>query len=76
MSLTTMDSRGTRLIEPIDVPFPEAVLTIKATMNGSQEGIETVIHKLQEHCAVSKMLRQSGTKITENWVVNGQEYTL
>ena len=74
--VTTMDSRGTRLIEPIDVPFPEAVLTIKTTMNGSQEGIETIIYKLKEHCAVSKMLRQSGTKITEHWVVNGQEFTV
>lgn len=72
--VTTMDSRGTRLIEPIDVPFPDAVLNIKATMNGTDEGIETVIHKLKEHCAVSKMLRMSGTKITENWLVNGKEY--
>lgn len=73
--VTTMDSRGTRLIEPIDVPFPEAILTINATMEGSQEGIEAIISQLKEHCAVSKMLRQSGTQITENWIVNGQEYT-
>lgn len=71
---TTMDSRGTRLIEPIDVPFPNTVLFIKATMNGSDEGIEAVIHKLKEHCAVSKMLRMSGTEVTENWTVNGREY--
>ena len=72
--ITTMDSRGTRLIEPIDVPFPNAVLNIKATMNGSDEGIESVINKLKEHCAVSKMLRMSGTEVTENWLVNGKEY--
>jgi len=72
--VTTMDSRGTRLIEPIDVPFPDTVLNIKATMKGDESSIETVIDKLQEHCAVSKMLRQSGTIITENWTVNGQEY--
>ena len=71
---TTMDSRGTRLIEPIDVPFPNTVLFIKATMNGSEAGIQAVIHKLKEHCAVSKMLRMSGTKVTENWTVNGVEY--
>jgi len=62
------------LIEPIDVPFPDTVLNIKATMKGDESNIETVIDKLQEHCAVSKMLRQSGTIITENWTVNGQEY--
>ena len=72
--VNTMDSRGTRLIEPIDIPFPDTVINIKATMKGDQSSIETVIDKLQKHCAVSKMLRQSGTKITENWTVNGQEY--
>lgn len=74
--VTTMDSRGTRLIEPIDIPFPDTVLTIKAKMNGTQKNIETVIHSLKEHCAVSKMLRQSGTKVTENWLVNNQEYVV
>jgi len=73
--VTTMDSRGTRLIEPIDVPFPDTVLNIKATMEGEQSAIETVVSSLKEHCAVSKMLRQSGTKVTENWLVNGQEIT-
>lgn len=72
--VTTMDSRGTRLIEPIDVPFPDTVITIKATMKGDESGIVKVIDNLQAHCAVSKMLRQSGTKVTENWVVNGNEY--
>ncbi len=71
---TTMDSRGTRLIEPVDVPFPETILYIKSTMKGDEASIETIIHKLKEHCAVSKMLRQSGTKVTENWTVNGKEY--
>jgi uncharacterized OsmC-like protein len=74
--VTTMDSRGTRLIEPVDVPFPDTVLTIKATMNGDQNNIETVINSLKEHCAVSKMLRQSGTKVTENWLVNDKQYTV
>lgn len=74
--VTTMDSRGTRLIEPIDVPFPDTVLNIKATMKGEQKNIETVIHKLKEHCAVSKMLRQSGTNVTEHWLVNDQAYTV
>ncbi len=72
--VTTMDSHGTRLIKPIDVPFIDAVLHIKTTMKGEEADIETIIHKLKEHCAVSKMLRQSGTKVTENWTVNGKEY--
>ena len=69
--VTTMDSRGTRLIEPIDVPFPKVVINITADMDGPQEAIDQVIANLRHHCAVSKMLQQSGTQIIENWIVNG-----
>lgn len=69
--VTTMDSRGTRLIEPIDVPFPTIKILIDADMVGSDAGIDAVVTKLKEHCAVSKMLRQSGSNVTEVWTVNG-----
>ena len=69
--VTTMDSRGTRLIEPIDVPFPKVVINITATMSGHPENITEVVTKLKEHCAVAKMLRMSGSEVTENWTVNG-----
>ncbi len=69
--VTTMDSRGTRLIEPIDVPFPKVVINITADMDGPQEAIDQVIANLRHHCAVSKMLQQSGTEVVENWTVNG-----
>ncbi|MEM9220979.1 MAG: OsmC family protein [Pseudomonadota bacterium] len=72
--ITTMDSRGTRLIEPIDVPFPEVTIKINATMDGPTEGIDAVVTKLREHCAVSKMLRQSGSLIREDWTVNGSTW--
>jgi putative redox protein len=69
--VTTMDSRGTRLIEPIDIPFPKVVINIKADMDGPRDAINAVICNLRNHCAVSKMLQQSGTEIVENWTVNG-----
>ena len=69
--VTTMDSRGTRLIEPIDVPFPRVVINITAEMDGPADAIDRVIADLRHHCAVSKMLRQSGTEVVENWIVNG-----
>ena len=28
---------------------------------------------LKHHCAVSKMLQESGTRVIENWVLNGEE---
>ena len=69
----TMDSHGTRLIKPIDVPFPEVVLDIDVTYSGPREGAIAVSEKLKEHCAVSKMLRESGTKVIENWTLNGEK---
>lgn len=69
--ITTMDSHGTRLIKPIDVPFPKVILNINATMTGHPEGIEAIIRDLKSHCAVAMMLRQSGSEVIENWTVNG-----
>jgi len=67
----TMDSHGTRLINPIDVPFPEVTLTITANYEGPSAGAMQVVRKLRAHCAVSKMLQESGTRVVENWVLNG-----
>ena len=70
----TMDSHGTRLINPIDVPFPEVTLTITASYDGPRDGAVEVVRKLRDHCAVSKMLQESGTKVVENWILNGEEF--
>ncbi len=72
--VTTMDSRGTRLIEPIDLPFPKVVINITAKMTGHPENIEEIVTRLCEHCAVAKMLRQSGSEVIENWKINGAEW--
>ena len=69
----TMDSHGTRLINPIDVPFPEVTLFIKAEYDGPRDGALQVVEKLRHHCAVSMMLQQSGTNVVENWTLNGEE---
>lgn len=68
---TKMDSHGTRLIHPVDVPFPEVHIAIDAEMEGPEDGIAAVVAKLKEHCAVAKMLRMSGSEVTETWTING-----
>jgi len=70
----TMDSHGTRLINPIDIPFPEVVLTITANYEGPREGAVEVVRKLKHHCAVSKMLQESGTRVIEHWILNGETF--
>lgn len=69
----TMDSHGTRLINPIDVPFPSVTLNINAEYKGPREGAVKVSEVLREYCAVSKMLQESGTVVVENWTLNGVE---
>ena len=64
-----MDSRGTRLVEPIDLPFPKVVLDINVSAEGSQENIDAVTAALKNHCAVSKVLQQAGTEVVERWNV-------
>ncbi len=68
----TMDSHGTRLINAIDIPFPEVTLYITAKYDGHRDGALEVVKKLRHYCAVSKMLQESGTRVTENWVLNGE----
>ena len=67
----TMDSHGTRLIRPIDIPFPSVTLNIDAEFEGPREGAVKVTEMLRDHCAVSKMLQESGTEVVENWTLNG-----
>jgi uncharacterized OsmC-like protein len=69
----TMDSHGTRLINPIDIPFPDVTVNITASYDGPREGAAEVVRQLRHHCAVSKMLQESGTRVTENWVLNGEQ---
>ena len=72
--VTTMDSHGTRLIKPIDVPFPKVIINITATMSGHPENINEIVTKLSQHCAVAMMLRQSGSEVVENWTINGSPW--
>ena len=71
----TMDSHGTRLISPVQIPFPEVILDINVVYEGPREGAIAVTEKLKHHCAVSKMLQESGTRVIENWVLNGETVT-
>ncbi|MEM9030669.1 MAG: OsmC family protein, partial [Pseudomonadota bacterium] len=72
--VTTMDSSGTRLIQPVDIPFPDVTLTITADMDGPDAGIAAVVSKLRHHCAVSRMLQMSGSRVSETWIINGQTW--
>lgn len=63
------DRRGVTLEEEIAVPFPEVKLIVDLTTDASPETVEMLKTELAKFCPVSKVLRQSGTVITEEWNV-------
>ncbi len=63
----TIDRRC--LTEDMDVPFPEAELRIEITTDAEEAAIEKIMEELPKFCPVSKMMSQSGTKVTEVWTI-------
>ena len=64
------DRRGADMKEEIAVPFPEIDLTISLTTDADDAAIEIVKTDLAKFCPISKVIRESGTKITEHWIIN------
>jgi putative redox protein len=63
------DRRGTQLQEELDVPFPEVQLNIAMTTDADDAAVEKMKADLQRFCPISKVIRQAGTEIIENWTV-------
>ncbi len=70
-AVSTLDRRGVTLAREIDIPFPKVILTVNITTPASAGQVETLKTELARFGPVSKMLRQSGTKIEEIWNVTG-----
>jgi putative redox protein len=66
---STLDRRGTQLIEEIEVPFPKIRLIINVTTNASDGEIDKVKADLHRFCPIAKVVRNSGTEIEEVWNV-------
>lgn len=61
------DRRGAMLAEEIDVPFPDITLDIDVATDATPEQMEHIKTELGKFCPIAKVLRGSGSKITENW---------
>jgi len=66
---STLDRRGTQLLEEIEVPFPKIRLVVDVTTDASEADIEKVKADLHRFCPISKVVRNSGTDIEEVWNV-------
>lgn len=63
------DRRGVTLAEEIAVPFPRIKLTISLTTSADETQIASIRRDLERFCPVSKVLRESGSVIEEEWNV-------
>ena len=66
---STLDRRGTQLLEEIEVPFPKIRLLIDVTTDASEPEMEKVKADLRRFCPISKVVRNSGTELEEVWNV-------
>ncbi len=66
---STLDRRGTQLLEEIEVPLPKIRLVINVTTDASEADVEKVRTDLHRFCPIAKVVRNSGTQIEEIWNV-------
>jgi putative redox protein len=66
---STLDRRGTQLLEEIEVPFPKIRLLIDVTTDASEAEMEKVKADLRRFCPISKVVCNSGTELEEVWNV-------
>lgn len=66
------DRRGADLQADLAVPFPSVKLAIDMTASGDDAGIARIQEDLPKYCPISRVMRESGTKIEEIWNVTRQ----
>jgi len=61
---------GVNLLDEVAVVFPKIILTIEVFTDAPEEKINILKRDLKNYCAVSKLIRQSGSEIEEEWIVH------
>ena len=63
------DRRGVALQDEVAVPFPSITLNIEASTAASAEQMQQLQVELAMYCPLAKLIRASGTVLTERWNV-------
>jgi len=63
------DRRGVLLQEDISVPFPKIKLTVEIENDISEEDLARLAEEVAKYCPISKVFREAGTEIIEEWRV-------
>lgn len=61
------DRRGVTLVEEVDVPFKKIMLDISSSGPATESELSELAAHVAKFCPVSKLFRQAGTQIEENW---------
>lgn len=61
------DRRGVTLVEEIDVPFERIYLKVETMAGVSQTDLTRLSEEVAKYCPLSKLFRQAGTIIEEEW---------
>lgn len=62
------DRRGVTLEEEVDVPFMKIALRVETGVVVSDGDLERLAAEVAKYCPLSKLFRQAGTEIEEEWV--------
>lgn len=65
-----LDRRGVTLQEEIDVPFQSIRQFITVTTEADEALVAKVQEDLPKYCPISKLFREAGTVVTDEWTVN------
>ncbi len=63
----TLDTRGSRNVAEVSVPFPKIELKVDITTGASKSQVDELKTELAKRCPVSVIFRQAGSEITETW---------
>ena len=63
------DRRGVTLVEDVAVPFPAMTLHIDAVTDATEAQMDQLRTELTMFCPIAKLVRASGTELTEIWNV-------
>jgi putative redox protein len=63
------DRRGVLLQDAIDIPFPRIWLTVDVQEEISDSDLAQLSAEVAKYCPISKLFRQAGTEIIEEWRV-------
>ena len=64
------DRRGVTLQADVAVPFPAITLNIDVSTSASSEQMRQLQNELAMFCPLAKLIRASGTVLTEHWNVS------